>query len=83
MPELAHVLAEYGPSLGRVVAAYAGSSADREDLAQEIALALVRALSRYRGESSLRTYVLRIAHNSGGRYSWPKLSSCWRRARAG
>ncbi|HET8932500.1 MAG TPA: sigma-70 family RNA polymerase sigma factor [Polyangiales bacterium] len=69
MPELAHILAEYGPSLGRVVAAYAGSNADREDLAQEIALALVRALPRYRGESSLRTYVLRIAHNCGVRHS--------------
>ena len=69
MPELADILAEYGPSLGRVVAAYAGTMADREDLAQETALALVRALPRYRGESSLRTYVLRIAHNCGVRYS--------------
>jgi RNA polymerase sigma-70 factor (ECF subfamily) len=69
MPELAHILAQYGPSLGRVVAAYAGSAADREDLAQEVALALVRALPRFRGESSLRTYVLRIAHNCGVRYS--------------
>jgi RNA polymerase sigma-70 factor (ECF subfamily) len=69
MPELAHILAEYGHSLSRVVAAYAGSAADREDLAQEVALALVRALPRYRGESSLRTYVLRIAHNCGVRFS--------------
>jgi RNA polymerase sigma-70 factor (ECF subfamily) len=69
MPELAHVLTEFGPSLGRVVAAYARAAADREDLAQEIALALVRALPRYRGESSLRTYVLRIAHNCGVRFS--------------
>lgn len=69
MPDLTHILAEHGPSLGRVLAAYAGSAADREDLAQEIALALVRALPRYRGESSLRTYVLRIAHNCGVRYS--------------
>lgn len=69
MPELADILAQYGPSLGRVVAAYAGSAADRDDLAQDIALALVRALPRYRGESSLRTYVLRVAHNCGVRYS--------------
>lgn len=68
MPDLAHILTEYGPSLGRVTAAYAASVADRDDLAQEVALALVRALPRYRGESSLRTYVLRIAHNCGVRF---------------
>lgn len=67
MLDVSNVLTEYGPSLGRVVAAYASSSTDRDDLAQDIALALVRALPRYRGESSLRTYVLRIAHNCGVR----------------
>jgi RNA polymerase sigma-70 factor (ECF subfamily) len=68
MLDVAHVMAEHGPSLGRVVAAYARSAADREDLAQDIALALVQALGRYRGESSLRTYVLRIAHNCAIRH---------------
>ena len=34
-----------------------------EDLAQEVAMALVRALPAFRGEASLKTYVLRIAHN--------------------
>lgn len=53
----------YGPALARVVASYAPSGADREDLAQEVAIALVRALPAFRGEASLKTYVLRIAHN--------------------
>lgn len=46
-----------------MVATYAPPGADREDPAQEVALALVRALPAFRGEASLRTYVLRIAHN--------------------
>jgi RNA polymerase sigma factor (sigma-70 family) len=65
MAEIERVIAEFGPALGRVAAAYASAPADRDDLSQEIALALVRALPQYRGESSLRTYVLRIAHNCG------------------
>ena len=55
--------AAYGPALARVVASYAPPGADREDLAQEVAMALVRGLPAFRGEASLRTYVMRIAHN--------------------
>jgi RNA polymerase sigma factor (sigma-70 family) len=44
---------------------YAPPGSDRDDLLQEIYLALLSALPRYRGESSLRTYVLRVAHNCG------------------
>ena len=53
--------------LSRVAAVYSPPGADREDLTQEMAMALVQALPRYRGESSLRTYVCRIAHNCGVR----------------
>ena len=56
------VMQQHGPALGRVAASYA-TGADRDDLLQDIALAVWRALGRFRGESSLRTYVLRIAHN--------------------
>jgi RNA polymerase sigma-70 factor (ECF subfamily) len=45
------------------VRAYADDPGDRDDLLQEIWFALWRALPRYRGESSLRTFVYRIAHN--------------------
>jgi RNA polymerase sigma-70 factor (ECF subfamily) len=65
MVDLERVFAELGPVLGRVAATYASSRADRDDLSQEIAIALVQALPRYRGDSSLRTYVLRVAHNCG------------------
>jgi RNA polymerase sigma factor (sigma-70 family) len=65
MADAARVLAEFGAMLSRVAAMYAPPGAEREDLAQEMAMALVRALPRFRGESALRTYVYRIAHNCG------------------
>ena len=67
MADLEKVLEAHGRALGRVAASYAAPGPDREDLRQEIALALHRALPRFRGDSSLRTYVLRIAHNCGVR----------------
>ena len=51
------------PALGRLAGSYAGSTGEREDLLQEIALALWQALPRFRGESSERTFLFRIAHN--------------------
>jgi RNA polymerase sigma-70 factor (ECF subfamily) len=44
--------------------AYERESAAREDLFQEIAMALWTALPRFRGDSSERTWVYRIAHNT-------------------
>jgi len=57
------VVAEHGPALRRLIAAWERDAAAREDLLQEILLALWRALPRFRGESSERTFVLRVAHN--------------------
>jgi RNA polymerase sigma factor (sigma-70 family) len=54
---------EYGPSLRRLSSAYVERNADREDLFQEIAIALWQALPRFRGDSSERTWLYRIAHN--------------------
>lgn len=51
------------PALGRLAGSYVRSSAEREDLLQDIALALWQALPRFRGESSERTFLFRIAHN--------------------
>ena len=50
-------------ALGRLASSYAGSTGERDDLLQEIALALWQALPRFRGESSERTFLFRIAHN--------------------
>ena len=51
------------PALGRLSGSYAGSTGERDDLLQEIALALWQALPRFRGECSERTFLFRIAHN--------------------
>jgi RNA polymerase sigma-70 factor (ECF subfamily) len=62
------VVREYGAALARLAAAYAPDGADRDDLSQEILLAIWRALPRFRGESSERTFVFRVAHNRGITY---------------
>lgn len=59
------IIRRHGPALSRIAYLYASSRSDREDVHQEIAVALVKALPRFRGDSSERTYVLRIAHNVG------------------
>lgn len=57
------LIGEYGPALQRLAGAYTGQPSDREDLFQEIAIALWQALPKFRGESSQRTWLYRIAHN--------------------
>jgi RNA polymerase sigma-70 factor (ECF subfamily) len=59
----ARLLREHGPALSRLVAAYERHPQDREDLMQEIALAIWRSLPSFRGESSERTFIFRIGHN--------------------
>jgi RNA polymerase sigma-70 factor (ECF subfamily) len=49
--------------LRRLAAAYVSDSGDREDIVQEIAIALWQAIPRFRGEASERTWLYRIAHN--------------------
>lgn len=57
------VFREHGPALARVAASYAKPGSEHDDLAQDIALALWSALPKFRGESSEKTFVLRVAHN--------------------
>lgn len=60
---LAALLTANGAALGRLAASYATSASDRDDLLQEISVALWQALPRFRGECSERTFLFRIAHN--------------------
>ena len=46
------VMQEYGPMVGRVAASYEFNPALKEELAQEIALAVWRALPSFGGRSS-------------------------------
>lgn len=62
------VITEFGPALGRIAAGNEFDPALRQDLLQDIHLALWRSFSVYRQQCSLRTWVLRIAHNTAA--SW-------------
>ena len=57
------LLNEYEPALWRLVNAYEQDSSRRDDLFQEIALNVWQSLPRFRGDSSERTWLYRIAHN--------------------
>lgn len=60
---LEDALRTYGPALSRLASSYARNQAEREDLLQDIALALLIALPTFRGECPERAFVLRVAHN--------------------
>ena len=64
------ILREHGPALRRVAAIYEADPVRREDLFQEICLALWQALPRFRGDCSERTFAFRIAHNRGLTHGW-------------
>ncbi len=57
------LVAANGPALTRLAASYTNTPSDRDDLLQEVAMALWQALPRFRGECSERTFLFRIAHN--------------------
>jgi len=61
--EFDRLLAANGPALARLAASYTNTPSDRDDLLQEIALAVWQALRAFRGECSPRTFLFRIAHN--------------------
>lgn len=57
------LIEEHLPALTRLAGGYADDGGDRDDLVQEILVALWGALKRFRGECSERTFVFRVAHN--------------------
>ena len=69
MAALAHharfgeLLERYQVPIARLAGAYEHRRADRDDLIQDIWLAVWRALPGFRGDCSERTFVYRIAHN--------------------
>ena len=56
---------EYEPAIHRLAMTYEREAAQRQDLVQEIWLALWRSLPSFRGDCSERTFVFRIGHNRG------------------
>lgn len=57
------VLREHGSMLARIAGSYESEHARRDDLLQEITMAVWRALPSWRGDASLRTFAARVAHN--------------------
>jgi RNA polymerase sigma-70 factor (ECF subfamily) len=53
----------HGPAIRRLAVGYERDPMRREDLVQDIWLALWQALTSFRGECAERTFVFRIAHN--------------------
>lgn len=62
-PRIEDVLREHGPLLARIAGSYEAEPARRDDLLQEISLAVWKALPAWRGDASLRTFAARVAHN--------------------
>src|SRR5271170_5136471 len=61
--QLNRLLTANGPALLRLAASYTNTASDRDDLVQDIAIALWKALPKFRGECSERTFLFRVAHN--------------------
>ena len=64
------ILGEHGAAISRLAYGYEAVAGIREELVQEIALAIWRALPHFRRECSERTFVFRIAHNRGLTHVW-------------
>jgi RNA polymerase sigma-70 factor, ECF subfamily len=64
------ILGEHGAAISRLALSYEAVASVREELVQEIALAVWQALAHFRGECSERTFVFRIAHNRGVSHAW-------------
>ncbi|MFN3944108.1 MAG: RNA polymerase sigma factor [Allosphingosinicella sp.] len=62
-PSFERVVADYGGLISRIARSYEADPALREDLVQQIFLAIWQSLPGFRGDSSLKTFVARIAQN--------------------
>jgi len=59
------LLRDHAGLLSRIAASYETDPSLRDDLLQDMALALWKALPAWRGEASMKTFVARVAHNRG------------------
>jgi len=66
------IFREHGPALSRLASSYEAVASAREELVQDIALAIWQALAHFRGECSERTFIFRIAHNRGLSHAWKR-----------
>lgn len=62
-PPFERIVAEHGPLISRIAMTYEADPSLREDLTQQIFLAVWQALPSYRADASLKTFIARIAQN--------------------
>jgi RNA polymerase sigma factor (sigma-70 family) len=62
-PDFESIVAEYGPLISRIAQSYEADPSLRQDMVQQILLAVWQALPTWRGDASLKTFVTRIAQN--------------------
>jgi RNA polymerase sigma-70 factor, ECF subfamily len=58
------VVRDFGPALWRLSRGYEHDAEKRRDLHQDMLVAIWRALPSFEGRSALKTFVLRVAHNT-------------------
>ena len=61
--DFTQILQQHSALLGRVAASYEADHHLRQELLQEISLAVWQSLTNFKAQSSLLTYILRVAHN--------------------
>jgi RNA polymerase sigma factor (sigma-70 family) len=66
------IFAAYGPAFVRLTSCYEARPEAREDLLQEILIAIWKALPGFRGECSERTFAFRVAHNRCLTHVWKR-----------
>ena len=62
-PSFEQIVAAHGPLISRIAQSYEADPMLRQDLVQQIFLAVWQALPSYRGDASLKTFVAKIAQN--------------------
>ena len=62
-PPFEAIVADFGPLISRIASSYEADPSLREDLTQQIFLAVWQALPSWRAESSLKTFIARVAQN--------------------
>lgn len=62
-PPFDTIVTDYGPLIARIATIYEADPALREDLTQQILLSVWQGLPGWRAESSLKTFIGRIAQN--------------------
>ena len=62
-PPFGQIVADYGPLISRIASSYEADPSLREDLTQQIFLAVWQALPSWRADASLKTFIARVAQN--------------------